>query len=224
MASNKNTDQGKDQDAGKLTAGKGRATRTRKEAEAQLRRPLVPEDRKAAKKESKKLQKEREREFYARQREAMKTGDERYMPDRDRGRVRRFIRDYLDARYKLSEFVLFAMMLCLVLMLGLSLLPMSAQTTNIILMVVTYAFYAMLVISIIEGIVTWQVLKRKIKERWPDDSFGRAAWFYMYTRMLTYRRMRSPYALVARGDYPDKESRRKKQRGASGGDAAAANK
>lgn len=188
-------------------AGKGRATRSRKEAEAQRRRPLIPADRQAAKKEAKRLQREREREYYAKQREAMRTGDDRYMPLRDRGRVRRFIRDYVDSRYKLSEFILFVMVICLVAMLGFAMVPLSASTTNLILSIVTYGFYALLILSVLEGLITWRMLKPKIRSRYPNDDLGRVAWFYMYTRMLTFRRMRSPSPLVKRGEYPDKQSR-----------------
>lgn len=189
--------------------GKGRATRTRKEAEASKRRPLIPKDRKAAKQESRRLQREREREYYARQREAMRTGDERYLPVRDKGRVRRFMRDYVDSRYKLSEFILFTMLLCLVLMLGFSLFPASASITNLVISIVTYAFYALLILAVLESIVTWRQVKRKALTRWSDADLGRGAWFYLFSRMLTFRKMRSPSPLVKRGEYPDKPRRNK---------------
>ena len=66
------------------STGKGRPTRSRKEAEEARRRPLVPTDRKLAKKQSK----EKRAEAYARQQEALETGDERYLPVRDKGRPR----------------------------------------------------------------------------------------------------------------------------------------
>lgn len=42
----------------------------------------------------------------ARQREAMASGDERYLPVRDKGPVRRFARDYVDSRWCVAEFFL----------------------------------------------------------------------------------------------------------------------
>ena len=42
----------------------------------------------------------------ARQREAMASGDERYLPARDKGPVRRFARDYVDSRFRVAEFFL----------------------------------------------------------------------------------------------------------------------
>ena len=36
----------------------------------------------------------------------MKTGDERYLPARDKGPVRRFVRDWIDARLCVAEMLL----------------------------------------------------------------------------------------------------------------------
>ena len=41
---------------------------------------------------------ERRTEQNAQMREGMKTGDERYLPQRDKGPVKRFIRDFVDSR------------------------------------------------------------------------------------------------------------------------------
>ena len=82
---------------------KGRPTPTRKEAEAAAReRARAPMDKKAAQK----LLRERRAESNAKMREGMRTGDERYLPARDQGPVKRFIRDYVDARLSIAEFLL----------------------------------------------------------------------------------------------------------------------
>ena len=47
-------------------------------------------------------------------REAMKTGDDRYLPARDQGPVRKFIRDYVDSRFWILELMLPAMIVFLV--------------------------------------------------------------------------------------------------------------
>ena len=58
-------------------------------------------------------------------REAMLRGEERYLPERDKGPERRFLRDMVDRRINVGEFLLPAM----IIILGLSLLPMRwAQT------------------------------------------------------------------------------------------------
>ena len=69
---------------------KGRPTPTRKEAEAAAReRAKAPMDKKAAQK----VLRERRVESNAKVRQGMKTGDERYLPARDKGPVKRFIRN-----------------------------------------------------------------------------------------------------------------------------------
>ncbi len=67
---------------------KGRPTPTRKAAEAARIRPLVPKDRKEAKRAARAARNAR---FEAEQR-AMVTGEEKYLPARDKGRARRFVR------------------------------------------------------------------------------------------------------------------------------------
>jgi len=80
-------------------ARKGRPTPKRREAEQARRRPLVPDgrgDRKALKAQAKVR---REREY-----QAMITGDDRNLPPRDKGPVRRWVRDYVDARHNAGEY------------------------------------------------------------------------------------------------------------------------
>ena len=48
-------------------------------------------------------------------RQAMKTGDERYLPARDRGPVRRFIRDFVDLRFSFIELMVPLLIVSMVL-------------------------------------------------------------------------------------------------------------
>ena len=82
---------------------KGRPTPTRKEAEeARKLKAKAPMDKKAAQK----VLRERRTESNAKVRQGMRTGDERYLPARDQGPVKRFIRDFVDARLSIAEFLL----------------------------------------------------------------------------------------------------------------------
>ena len=81
---------------------KNRPTPKRKDQEAANRRPLVVADRKAAKS----VDRKKRREAQLQQRDAMATGDDAHLPARDKGPVRRYIRDYVDARWNLGEFML----------------------------------------------------------------------------------------------------------------------
>src|SRR5690606_20936039 len=91
-----------DIDAESRGSGKGRPTPKRNQREAQNLRPLVSNDRKAARKESReKMAAEREK-----MRGGMAAGDERYLPQRDRGPQRKWIRDYVDARFSVGEILI----------------------------------------------------------------------------------------------------------------------
>src|SRR6266508_5853131 len=80
--------------------GKGRPTPTRKEAEAARKAAYrKPRNRR----EATQLQRERSRAERVRVHEAMKSGDDRYLPAPDKGQVRRLARDYVDARRSVME-------------------------------------------------------------------------------------------------------------------------
>jgi hypothetical protein len=89
---------------------KGRPTPSRREAEAARKaRAKVPRTRKeqaAARKLSR-------AESSSKMRAAMRNGDERYLPARDQGPVRRFVRDYVDSNFSLLELMLPAMVVLL---------------------------------------------------------------------------------------------------------------
>ncbi len=92
--------------------GKGRPTPTRKEAEAANKaRAKAPRTRKerAASQRSSRAESSRQ------MRQAMKSGDERYYPARDRGPVRRFVRDFVDSRFSLIELVIPLLLVTMIL-------------------------------------------------------------------------------------------------------------
>ena len=90
------------EDAPAQAPGKGRPTPTRKEAEAANKRPLVVDDRRsAAKRDRSQVKAQRDLEY-----QAMLSGDDRHMPARDRGPVKRFARDYVDSRLNIGSYFL----------------------------------------------------------------------------------------------------------------------
>lgn len=181
---------------------KGRPTPTRKQAEAQRVRPLIPADRKAAKKAAQ----AKRNEDFRREQEALRTGDERYMPAAHRGLVRRFIRDSVDARWSVSEFLLPVMLL---FMVGLTSVVFffgeNPEISRWIVSVLSAVFYGLFIISIIEGFFVWRSIKRSLALTYPNENLPRGAWFYMYSRLVMARRWRTPAAQVGRGEYPGKK-------------------
>lgn len=181
--------------------GKGRPTRSRKEAEAANRRPMIPKDRR----EAKRRRRERENALWERQQRAMETGDERYMPARDKGRIRRFTRDYVDARWTLAEFVLPMMLVLIIAMFSMIFLARltTPETAALVVQVVTYLTYGMLIFSVFESILINMQIKKIAAKKWPNEPWIRN-WFYTFSRMIMLRRWRQPKPQVKRGKHPEK--------------------
>jgi hypothetical protein len=170
-------------------ASKGRPTPKRSESEARNRRPLVPNDRKAAKSASReKMREERNREY-----KAMQTGDERFMPARDRGPVRRYIRDHVDARWNLGEFFLPVAFVFIFV----NILVMQNPTLGALVLV---ALYAVVIITLLDAVIMWQRLKRKLREKFgtvgadgtKTFEVPRGTMMYAVMRAFQIRRSRLP--------------------------------
>lgn len=170
-------------------APKGRPTPKRSEARGPRRSVAsTPTNRKDAVKR----QREARRADMAKQREALASGDERYLPARDKGPVRRLARDFVDSRYSVAEFFLPMAVIILVL----SMLP-SLQLKNISLLL----WLVVIVLIVVDSIGVSVRLKRRIRERYPDEP-RRGAVAYALMRTLQMRRMRLPKPQVARGEKP----------------------
>jgi len=165
--------------------GKGRPTPKRREAEAARKQRLTaPKTRKDAARQT------RQRRFEERQKmqEALRgAGDERYLPARDRGPVRRFIRDLVDARFSMTEFLL----PLLVIILILSSIP-SVQ--SLVSIVWTFTIIA----TTVDTLYLWWRIKRELKTRFPDESH-KGAVAYGLLRSTQLRRLRLPKPQVSRG-------------------------
>ena len=171
-------------------AGKTGPTPKRKDQEAARRQPLVVADRKQAKK----LDRAKRNEQMYRTRQAMLTGDESGLPARDKGPVRRYIRDHIDARWNLAEFMLPVMLIVLAL---------SFLRTNEILFFVTILTYAILLTAIVDTLLMWRGLRKRLTAKFGEEA-AKAKGNGMYAAMRAFqlRRSRMPRALVKRGEYP----------------------
>src|SRR5690625_1732765 len=74
--------------------------------------------------------------------EAMVTGNDQYLPAQHRGRARRFLRDYVDARWSLGEVFMPLALLIVVIMLFAAFLPIPPQ-------VATAAFFGLYIVMFI---------------------------------------------------------------------------
>src|SRR6478735_10336370 len=135
---------------------KGRPTPSRKEAEAANRaRAKVPRTRKEMA-----AARNLERSTSSSQmRQAMKGGDQRYLPPRDQGPVKHFIRDYVDSRFSLIE-------LLIPLMLMVLLLGWTGNAT--VQSFVNLAMLSVVVLIVVELVRLRFRLRREITARFPD--------------------------------------------------------
>ncbi|WP_240135986.1 DUF3043 domain-containing protein [Streptomyces sp. MUM 178J] len=171
-------------------APKGRPTPKRSEAQGQRRRANsgAPVNRK----EGMRRQREARRADLARQREALASGDERYLPARDKGPVRRFVRDFVDSRFHIAEWFLPLAVVILVL----SILQ-NARMQNIALLL----WMGVIVLIVVDSIGLTVRLKKQLKERFPNEP-KRGAVAYGLMRTLQMRRLRLPKPKVKRGERP----------------------
>ena len=171
------------------STGKGRPTPTRKEREAARKRPLVPNDRKRAREENR----QRMAEARERARDGLARGDERYLPQRDRGPQRRYVRDYVDARTSFGEFMIPVMFLVIIA----TFLPsLDAQFIAII------ALWAFFLIAVADSILLANLVKRRLKKKFGDDRVEKGVGWYAGMRALQLRVLRLPKPQVKRGEYP----------------------
>jgi hypothetical protein len=171
---------------------KNRPTPRRREQEAARRQPLVVADRKQAKK----LDRTKRNEQMARTRQAMLTGDDSGLPARDKGPVRRYMRDYIDARWNLAEFMLPVMLL----VLALSFVGTKSST---ILFFVTVLTYSILLVAIGDTFLMYRRLRRRLAEKFgPEAAATKGNGMYAAMRAFQLRRSRMPRPLVKRGEHP----------------------
>ncbi|MER5865564.1 DUF3043 domain-containing protein [Kitasatospora sp. NPDC002040] len=170
-------------------APKGRPTPKRSEAEAHRRtRVTVPKDRKEAAKQSR----ERMRSEREKQRTALLEGDERYLPARDKGPVRRFARDYVDSRWSLAEFFLPYAVVVLIL---------SVVPSNVLKFASTLLFMLFFVLVIADFLRLGFGLRKALATNFPGQN-AKGAVPYGLMRTLQMRRLRLPKVQVKRGEKP----------------------
>ncbi|MDJ0461391.1 DUF3043 domain-containing protein [Streptomyces sp. H27-C3] len=169
-------------------APKGRATPKRAVAQSQRRSVAAPTNRK----EAMKRQREARRVDLAKQREALASGDERYLPARDKGPVRRFVRDFVDSRFCVAEYFLPLAVIILVL----SMIRVG-NVQNISLLL----WLGVIVMIVVDSVGLVIRLKKQLKERFPNEP-KRGAVAYGLMRTLQMRRLRLPKPQVKRGERP----------------------
>lgn len=170
--------------------GKGRPTPTRKEAEAASKeRARTGMDKKAAQK----VLREGRTESNRKMREGMKAGDEKYLPERDRGPVKRYVRNWVDSRITFTEFLLPMLIVIMVLSYA-----GGGDPDSVITKISSYLWTASILLLLVDVFYTRLRLHKALKAKFPDESL-KGVTFYAFIRVLQIRPLRIPKPQVKIG-------------------------
>lgn len=178
-----------DDDVVETPATKGRPTPTRKEREAARKQPLVPSDRRLAGRQS--------REQAAQQRDRARAGqargEEKYLQPRDKGPQKRYVRDFVDARFSLGELLL----PILVLVILTYFLPVQYSSVALI------AVWGVIILVVADGLYLGVRVTRGLADKFGGkEKVERGVRWYAFMRAIQLRPMRLPKPQVKRGQYP----------------------
>lgn len=165
--------------------GKGRPTPRRRDREAELKRPLVSNNRKEAKAKATALRE--------RARVGLANGEERYLPQRDKGAQKKWARDYVDSRYNFGEFLIPVMFAVIIA----TFLP--SIEAQFIAIAILWGFF---LLTILDSIWVGRQVRRGLREKYGVDNVENGVRWYSAMRALQMRGLRLPKALVKRGEKP----------------------
>lgn len=187
----------------RATAPKGRPTPKR--SQARVRGPVAPapmttsEARKRKKlnrqtltKDERKAEKVSRRADMTARREKMMAGEDAYLLPRDKGKLRGYVRDIVDARRNLLGLFMPAALALVFVMLSLP----SVQ----IQYYVQFVMLGLVLVMVIDGVLIGRRVNKLVDAKFPDNAEG--GWklgFYAASRASQLRRMRAPRPQVDRG-------------------------
>jgi hypothetical protein len=170
-------------------SGKGRPTPKR--TEAQGRRPGPPPPPPTTRKEAYKRMREQQAATRGNTRAAAARGDDYALPARDRGPVRKLVRDIVDARRNAGSFFLVVAALVLV---GYFIPNTAVQSYTV------FVWFLFFLVIIADSVFLGRRIKRKVLERFPgQDHKMRGLVWYGVSRATMVRRWRYPKPDVALG-------------------------
>ena len=135
------------------------------------------------------LEAEARAQIRERQQAALKSGDEKYLPVRDRGPVRRFIRDYIDRRYVVAEYLLPILILSFIV----TSFPPPWNSIGVLV------WLAVTVLTIIDETLLVRRIKKEVRRRFPDEP-AKGVTMYILLRSTQLRRFRLPKPQIKRGE------------------------
>jgi len=157
---------------------KGRPTPTRKEAEAARRQRVTRNlnSREARKEANRRAREERLR----------------LMNEREAAPEKVLLRDYVDSRFNIGEFVLPALVVILALTFLNTVFPFVTYVTTVLM-------YVFLLVAIVDVALMWRGFKKVLAQRMPGTP-TRGLLMYGMNRAIQIRRFRIPPPRVKRGE------------------------
>jgi hypothetical protein len=163
-------------------SGKGRPTPKRSEAQGRRQGPPPPPP--TTRREAYKRMREQQAARRSQTRLGAARGDDDYLPARDRGPVRKLVRDVVDSRRNIGSLFLAVAGVALVGTFVPSVLLRSYAS---------FLLFGFFLLLIVDSFVLGRQIKRKLAERFPDGSQKtRGAVWYGITRATMIRRWRFP--------------------------------
>lgn len=172
------------------SAGKGRPTPKRREAQRRRTGPVAPPPR--TRKEAYRRTREQNAVRRVEAREGIKTGEQKYLPARDRGPVRGLVRDIVDSRRNAGGLFL---LVAFVVFVGYLVPDPKIRALTVSLWMAVFA------VLLIDSAILGLRVRRLVRERHPDaqERTGMLVW-YGVTRATMIRRWRMPKPRVKVGE------------------------
>ena len=124
------------------------------------------------------------------QRAAFMRGEESALPMRDKGPVKRFIRNYIDSRRNVGEFFLPVVA---------SVLVLSVIHNKFVSLIAILLMYAAMLYTVVSGFFMSRKIRKEVATRFPGES-TKGLGMYGWLRSTQMRRMRAPAPQVQRGE------------------------
>ncbi len=170
------------------TSGKGRPTPRRNEAQG--RRPGPPPPPPTTRKEAYRRTREQQAARRTDVRQAAARGDDAFLPARDRGPVRKAVRDLVDARRNVGSWFL--------AIAGVALIGTFVPSATI-RGYASFLLFGFFLLLIVDSVVLNRKIKKLLTERFPAETKTRGASWYGISRSTMIRRWRFPKPEVPLG-------------------------
>lgn len=137
-----------------------------------------------------------------REQQAMMDGDERYLPARDKGPVRRMTRNIVDSRRNFGDyFVWYALgLLAAMFVIAALATTIGEETAFYLLQGLNILTIAVAGAAVVDGWLLSRTLRRRLTEKFGADKLVRGTIMYGVLRAYQMRRMRMPKPQVTRGE------------------------